>query len=154
MRTLGEVRGFFVIGMCQFGSLNYGSYICTMICTRCNEDKSSSCFHIATRRKDGSPIYRKYCNLCYKKVKDVRNRCVKRKFLEYKESLHCSKCGISFKNRYWICDFHHIDPRNKNFNLSSIFSSRPSFARVMEEVSKCIPLCANCHRDVHNENMV
>jgi len=36
-----------------------------MICKTCEQDKDSSDFPINSRRKDGSPIYRKNCKTCY-----------------------------------------------------------------------------------------
>lgn len=56
----------------------------------------------------------------------------------------CQKCG------YDKCpaafDFHHYDPREKDF----VISSRMAWSEALEaELKKCILLCANCHREAH-----
>lgn len=48
-----------------------------------------------------------------------------------------------------VLDFHHVDPKEKSFNLDCRHIINMSSARVMAELKKCILLCANCHREVH-----
>ena len=45
-------------------------------------------------------------------------------------------------------EFHHLNPLEKDFNISS--SSKP-IEELKKEVDKCQLLCANCHREVHQE---
>jgi predicted HNH restriction endonuclease len=45
-------------------------------------------------------------------------------------------------------DFHHIDPREPD--LIPSWLSR-SWANIEAELSKCVMLCANCHRIRHHE---
>jgi len=60
----------------------------------------------------------------------------------------CVKCGY---NKYpEVLEFHHGDTLKKDFNVSSKGHCR-SWARVSEEIKKCILLCANCHREIHVE---
>jgi predicted HNH restriction endonuclease len=58
----------------------------------------------------------------------------------------CRLCG------YRICsealEFHHLGDDGKDFAISGRGHSR-SWARVKAEISKCVLLCANCHREVH-----
>jgi hypothetical protein len=42
-------------------------------------------------------------------------------------------------------DFHHTDPREKDF----VISSRMSWVVIVKELQKCVLLCATCHREVH-----
>jgi hypothetical protein len=65
----------------------------------------------------------------------------------YKRTLKCTKCE---QNHPAALDFHHIDPSEKE-NLVSKLVSNGCFAAAMEEVQKCIVLCANCHRIHHYE---
>ena len=70
---------------------------------------------------------------------------LKKWFAGYKETLYCSVCGISFKNKPECCDFHHTG--DKEHNVGTLLNwSKPALLR---EVSKCIPICANCHRTEH-----
>jgi len=65
----------------------------------------------------------------------------------FKRTLKCTKCGF---NHPAALDFHHVDPNEKE-NLVSKLVSNGCFAAAMEEVQKCIVLCANCHRVHHYE---
>ena len=46
-----------------------------------------------------------------------------------------------------VYDFHHLDPKQKDF---SIGQQAKSFDKIKSELDKCIMLCANCHRKMHN----
>jgi transcription elongation factor Elf1 len=82
---------------------------------------------------------RKQLNAAWrKKVRD--------QFLEYKKTLSCIACG----NAESVClDFHHTNPDEKEMAVAAMFNNHSSFEKVMEEVSKCVVLCANCHRMHH-----
>jgi hypothetical protein len=56
----------------------------------------------------------------------------------------CSKCG--YNKCTAALEFHHQDPLMKE---SKIIGTTASLSRQREEVSKCILLCANCHREEH-----
>lgn len=58
----------------------------------------------------------------------------------------CVRCGYSGCNR--ALHFHHFDPSTKQFLICQMLSS--NFERLMEEVDKCILLCANCHFEKHD----
>jgi len=45
-------------------------------------------------------------------------------------------------------DFHHIDPKEKEFGLSVKRLTR-SWEKMKKELDKCVLICANCHREVH-----
>lgn len=57
----------------------------------------------------------------------------------------CHDCGNSFP----LCcyDFHHIDPSTKLFEIAPRLDG--NLETIMEEVKKCIMICANCHRVRH-----
>jgi len=65
----------------------------------------------------------------------------------FKSTLKCTKCE---QNHPAALDFHHTNPAEKE-NLVSKLVSTGCFAAAMEEVQKCIVLCANCHRIHHYE---
>lgn len=44
--------------------------------------------------------------------------------------------------------FHHIDPKEKDFNLSSHWDKPWDF--LENELTKCVLLCSNCHAEVHS----
>ena len=71
-----------------------------------------------------------------------RNKKCKQIIYEWK-SLGCSKCG---EKRPWVIDAHHLDPSQKELSIGNI-GHGPN--KLKEELKKCIPLCSNCHRDLH-----
>ena len=71
----------------------------------------------------------------------------KDKWVAYKSSLSCTKCGFS---HVAALDFHHTDPTQKDGNIHR-FVSNGQFAKAYEEVKKCVVLCANCHRIHHHD---
>ena len=78
----------------------------------------------------------------YMRVRDSRQR-LKAKLVEYKGG-KCEICGYS--KCIDALDFHHLNPEEKQFNLSS---AKVSFEKAKKEVDKCILVCANCHREIH-----
>ena len=44
-------------------------------------------------------------------------------------------------------DFHHIDPKTKEFNVTLHRSK--AMEKIRAEAEKCICLCSNCHRKHH-----
>ena len=72
----------------------------------------------------------------------------KRADLRRKAVIHmggcCRICG--YNRCLAALDFHHLDPAQKEFNISSVMS----WPRIMMELNKCELLCSNCHREVHD----
>lgn len=60
----------------------------------------------------------------------------------------CECCGYKFKSLA-SAEFHHKDNSTKTGNLSQMFG-RYSKERVEEEVNKCVILCSNCHKELHD----
>ena len=66
------------------------------------------------------------------------------KLLEYKKTLQCKECGLQ---DYRVIEFHHVC--KKDMNVSTMVKDGYGWSRIQEEISKCIPLCCNCHRVTH-----
>lgn len=66
---------------------------------------------------------------------------------EFKSRLRCVKCGFSHPA---ALDFHHVKRSPDNVHLHKLIRNK-SFARALEEIKKCIVLCANCHRIHHSD---
>lgn len=45
--------------------------------------------------------------------------------------------------------FHHLDPREKDVGIAAMVTRKWSVTRMIQELSKCVRLCENCHRKVH-----
>ncbi len=86
-------------------------------------------------------------NMTPKQRKDLyiqRNRDYVRR---WKETHSCEVCSEA---RAVCLDFHHKYPANKSFEVSSGCKSK-SIATLANEISKCMTVCANCHRVIHAE---
>ncbi|MDO8625996.1 MAG: hypothetical protein Q7K39_00880 [Candidatus Magasanikbacteria bacterium] len=58
----------------------------------------------------------------------------------------CALCGYNRCEN--ALEFHHRMAKSKDFGISAKGYTR-SWAMVKKEIDKCILLCANCHREVH-----
>ena len=57
----------------------------------------------------------------------------------------CICCG--YKNFRGALEFHHLDPKNKDFSIGSV--SIKSWKVLVDEVLKCVLICRNCHTEIH-----
>lgn len=127
----------------------------TKHCNKCGKDKPISEFSKNASKKDGLQSMCKECTKEYKKLhyathkEDYKNR--NKAYREHnrewvnsiKSKLKCSICG---EDRIWCLDFHHVNPDEKEGEISHLIDS-PNKLKI--ELEKCIVLCANCHRDIH-----
>ena len=60
----------------------------------------------------------------------------------------CEICG--YDKNIAALEFHHLDPNVKSFQLDSRHLSNTTRDKIIEELDKCILVCANCHRELHN----
>lgn len=81
----------------------------------------------------------------YAHVKTHRQK-IKEKGIEYKGG-KCERCGYDKCSR--ALEFHHTSPNEKDFNISKY--SVLAWNKIKIELDKCILLCANCHRELHEE---
>jgi len=73
-------------------------------------------------------------------------RSIRNRWVEFKESQACTHCGFAHPA---VIDFHHV-VRDKTSKKVNHLVTDGSLKRAIEEATtKCIPLCANCHRILH-----
>ena len=58
----------------------------------------------------------------------------------------CERCGLT-SPYYSVFDFHHRNPEEKEADPGSLMHR--SWETIFKEINKCILLCANCHRIIH-----
>jgi hypothetical protein len=63
----------------------------------------------------------------------------------------CKECG--YNKNIASFEFHHRDPRQKEYQLDVRKLSNTSMIKLMSEVEKCDLLCANCHRELHSPDL-
>lgn len=90
-------------------------------------------------------IYR--CAKCTTEAVQRRRLKVKQLSIDYKGG-KCCMCGYNKCNS--ALEFHHLDPNEKDFGISAKGVTR-SFEKIKVELDKCILVCANCHRELHEE---
>lgn len=86
--------------------------------------------------------YKKYDNHYYY-IKDYRKK-LKEKSIEYKGGC-CVICG--YNKCYSALEFHHIDKNLKDFSISTRINKK--WETLKKELDKCILVCVNCHRELH-----
>lgn len=112
-------------------------------CSKCREVKSLDGFYV-TQRKWG-PRLSSYCKSCMSDVTIDRQRKFKKDCIAYKGG-KCQDC--EFTGYEGVFDFHHLDPDQKDFEISR-FRSMKFDDRAKSELDKCVLLCSNCHRIRH-----
>ena len=88
-----------------------------------------------------------------KKMVAVNNRNHYRRGREKLDALKdvpCADCGKKYPP--YVLDFHHIDPSLKSGDIPTMLGQGYSWGRILEEVEKCVLVCANCHRIRHRSN--
>lgn len=130
----------------------------TKKCSKCKIDKTLNDFVKNKTKKDGYSVNCKQCqyqlqrqwyanNPDNQKIRVKNNKQKISKWLhEYKKKLKCEKCNFSHPA---ALDFHHI--YDKTREISGAHQQGWSKKRILEEIKKCVVLCANCHRIHHYE---
>lgn len=137
-------------------------------CTKCKDWKDESEFNKVSKVKSGLSSVCKQCRheyyithsdsikkkskryydthksevLQHAKFARVRN---KTKRLDFMNDIKtdCVKCG---ETRRYIVEFHHITPNDKQSNIGEYKIVNRA---LLDELSKCICLCRNCHFEFH-----
>jgi hypothetical protein len=125
-------------------------------CIDCKQWKPLEDFH-RNRRRDGLQVRCKPCNVeinkrWYREHPEARPERMdeyarqrkelrQAQVLDYLLTHPCVDCGESDPV---VLEFDHL--RDKVANVSAMASSKRPWAVILEEISKCEVVCANCHR--------
>jgi len=134
-------------------------------CRKCGEVKDCSEFHKQPSKKDGLHCYCKQCaidgakksynknrdKILGKMIKSGRKKVIKiqRIVQQIKARYGCYFCG---EKNYVCLDMHHLERQTKEKNISGYIATK-SVLRLLEELDKCICVCANCHRKIQYDNL-
>jgi hypothetical protein len=110
------------------------------LCWKCNKE-----FHISKTQKVRTRL------LCYD---CADNKNYLKKWYEYRYNLvkdrYGSSCLICGYNRcFQAIAFHHLIPHKKESGPSKIIRSFTPNEIMFNELDKCIPVCKNCHDEIH-----
>lgn len=120
-------------------------------CIICNTELTKTQVKYCSNSCKAKAHYNKHVkdnsNTTYSQYKraDIR----KKEFINLKGGC-CSKCG--YNKNYSALHFHHL--RDKLFNLDSRNIGNKSMESLLLELDKCILLCANCHAEEHNPELL
>lgn len=115
------------------------------ICYRCSVEKPLEDFYKRIASKDNRQCYCKAC--ANQRVKDYRRE--RKNWLKQIKGSSCYICGE--KHNHSDMDFHHLEPKEKEINVSTAVSKNWSLTRLKKEINKCIIVCRPCHRQIHKE---
>lgn len=84
--------------------------------------------------------------------KRIRGALIKKALVEYKGG-SCSVCG--YNKNIAVLSFHHINDENnqKEYDISIRMGNRCSLETLKKEADKCILVCENCHREIHQKEL-
>lgn len=85
--------------------------------------------------------------MSYDHVKNYRNK--RKNQIVYVMGGKCQICGYNKSNS--ALELHHINPDEKDFTIDK--GQNISWEKLQKELEKCILVCANCHREIHYENL-
>ena len=86
------------------------------------------------------------CMKCESELAVLKKKRFKLKCVEYKGG-KCELCG--YDKNISALEFHHVDSTQKDFGIST---THRVWELVKSELDKCMLLCANCHREIHNQD--
>lgn len=90
--------------------------------------------------------YRKANRKDINKQQKIRNRRTK-EILAKENGSKCQICG--YDRCLAALDFHHSDPNTKERQMKGL-----SLKLARKEVKKCILVCSNCHKEIHNPDYI
>ena len=93
-------------------------------------------------KKSGLSSYR--CPICRLEQRREHSLKMKQKAVNYLGG-KCQVCG--FDENTACLDFHHLDPTQKEFDISK--KCRSTWKNLKPELDKCILVCKNCHTMIH-----
>lgn len=75
--------------------------------------------------------------------RDIARNEYRKKMLEYLKDKQCTMCNEADIRTF---EFDHVDPSKKKFNISQGVRLGYKWSEILEELSACRILCANCHK--------
>jgi len=108
-------------------------------CNGCKTEKPISEFGLRTGRQSGQPTAR--CRKCNNRRSNQQGSGARRDYIISAKNKPCMDCGIEY--HFSIMQFDHVRGEKK-FNLSKAHRNY-SMPQIIEEISKCEVVCANCH---------
>lgn len=129
-------------------------------CFDCSAFKSHNTKKLELNAGEQNELSEKKCILCNKIMFRKKERkgklcwtCTNRKSrsdkIEKIKQIVGDSCWFCGYSKCWqAMDFHHVNPEDKLFPLSTR-EMQFSWERIKEELKKCALVCSCCHREIH-----
>lgn len=75
---------------------------------------------------------------------------IRRRKSDLKSVFHSKCCLCGFNEVQEALEFHHVNPKEKQFAICGSQNQTKALEAQLEEMKKCILICANCHRGIHS----
>lgn len=115
----------------------------TKICTKCGKELPIEDFNFRDKIRNIRRADCKYCHSQTSKNKYYKNKQI---LDTIKSQGKCEKCG--YDKCLEVLEYHHKEPEFKVNGVSRL-ATHYNLQVGLEEIEKCILLCANCHREFH-----
>jgi len=112
------------------------------VCSACKIEKEDHEFYKHSKTSFGLSSQCKKCDSNGRRLKSLEK---KKKLVDLMGG-SCKICG--YNKCLQALEFHHFD-ENKDHSISDLM--KRSFKFSLKEITKCVLLCSNCHRELHSE---
>lgn len=116
-----------------------------LICSKCKKERTRNEFYWFKTKPDIKKDKR--CKKCCWQQEYIRKRKIKQELIDYAGG-KCKICGYN-KSTYAL-EFHHLNTNEKDFSISGKILS----PTIKAEIDKCILVCSNCHREIHEKKLI
>lgn len=111
-------------------------------CRVCFKEKIETEFY--KRHKNKETGRQTICKDCQNTSLKTHRQHIRNLINRWKCIKGCSECG--FKGHHFQLDLDHVNPSTKYAKHHRSYEPNWKKERIKEELSKCVILCANCHR--------
>ena len=115
-------------------------------CSDCGEvyewvGKSKQWYCRTCRNRRKTEYYRQHPEKAKRYGKERKERI--RAYIQSLKTAPCTDCGVVYP--YYVMDFDHVRGEKK-FGIATVGGMSRSMQQIIEEITKCDLVCANCHR--------
>ena len=133
------------------------------LCRKCKGNFPEDKFNKNKNKPDGLQDVCRDCSHArfkeyYHKNKERHKKVVRqaeiirtKKKLEKIKTIKANSNGCLICGEKEICclQFHHLDSNDKVNNISTLVGTDYGWRRILDEIKKCVIVCANCHFKLH-----
>lgn len=112
-------------------------------CSACNQELSVEHFYSNGYQPNGKKKYKSKCKDCQSLQDGHRKEAI---ILNVFGAYFCKLCGYDKCKK--ALEFHHLDASKKEYRIANLNTYKED--TIIKEINKCIIVCANCHREIHD----